>query len=190
MANWVDTSYHITGNAKDMEDLYELIRSFIDGKREPMEKDADKSWEGNIVLALGESVENKYIRGFIRYVDFDGEVLTLDADEAWQVTDFEEILRSHYKDMEILYMGEEWGDEYFITNDKDKKVYSNRFAVNTVIDGDSDYECHETEEYALHYVAYRLDRKSITRDEVNKWNEEHEDDDENSISICKFKVVD
>ena len=92
MANWTDTTYNITGKADDVKELYELIESFTKGKRKPMDDGADPTWEGNIILALGECIENKNVRGFIRYCEFDGEVLTIDADEAWNVTDFDEIL--------------------------------------------------------------------------------------------------
>lgn len=194
MANWTDTSYHITGKVEDVKNLYELIDSFVNGKREPMEKDADPTWEGNIALALGADIKNKYMRGFIKYVDFDGEALTLDADEAWQVTDFEEILRSHYKGMEILYKSEEWGDEYFVTNDKDGEVFSTRFVVSSYVDGDHEEEYFDTEETALQYVAEKLGFDSITREEIDKWNKQHEDDNEdediNVIYIFDYKIID
>lgn len=191
MANWTDTSYHITGKIEDVKNLYELIDSFVNGKRKPMEKDADPTWEGNIALALGADIKDKYMRGFIKYVDFDGEALTLDADEAWQVTDFDEILRSHYGGMKILYQSEEWGDNYFVTNDKDKEVFSNRFAVYSVVDGDSEYENFDTEKEALRYVAERLGKESVTRCEIDEWNLQHEDDeDENNISFNEYLIID
>lgn len=191
MANWTDTSYHITGNVEDVKNLYELIDSFVNGKREPMEKDADPTWEGNIALALGADIKNKYMRGFIKYVDFDGEALTLDADEAWQVTDFDEILRSHYDGMKILYQSEEWGDNYFVTNDKNKEVFSTRFAIYSVVDGDSEFGNFDTEEEVLKHVAERLGKESITRGEIGDWNLQHEDDeDENNISFNEYLIID
>lgn len=191
MANWTDTSYHITGKIEDVKNLYELIDSFVNGKHEPMEKDADPTWEGNIALALGADIKNKYMRGFIKYVDFDGEALALDADEAWQVTDLDEILRSHYDGMKILYQSEEWEDNYFVTNDKDKEVFSTRFAIYSVVDGDGEFGNFDTEEEALKHVAERLGKESITRGEIGDWNLQHDDEeDENNISFNEYLIID
>lgn len=194
MANWATTTYNITGKKEDVKELYELIKSLESGERKPMSEGADPSWEGNIALALGEDIEGKYLRGFFEYVEFDGEVLTIDANEAWQVTDLDEILRSHYEGMRILYQSEEWGDEYFVTNDKDQAVFSTRFAVYSVVDGDHEEEYCDTEEEALQYVAGRLERDSITKEELEKWNDEHEDDNEdeetNIVRIIAYRIID
>ena len=104
-----------------------------------------------------------------------------------------EILRSHYKDMRILYESVEWGNEYFVTNDKNKEVFSFRFAVYSSIDGDHEMEEFETEDEALQYVAKRLGRESITKEDIDKWNEEHEDEEdieENIISFSEYQIID
>lgn len=192
MPNWASTTYKITGKAEDISELHKLINSFLNKEREPMGQGADPGWEGNIALALGEEIgENEYIRGFVQYVEMDGDVLVIYAEEAWNVTDLDIILRRHYKDMEVLYESEEWGDLYFVTNDKDKKFFSARYAISTIINGDIEEEYSDTEEEALQCVASRLGRKSITREEVDKWNESHEDDDSdvNHIEICEYSVI-
>ena len=193
MANWASTTYVITGKEDDIKELYELINDFQEDIREPMEKDADKSWEGNIALALGEDIEGKYLRGFIGYMEFEGDTLTIDAEEAWGVTDFKDVLLSHYKDMRILFESVEWGDEYFVTNDVDKEHFSNRFAVYSIVDGDSNMEEFETEEEALKSIASKLEVDTITREGIEEWNKKHElaeDDADNCISFYEYKVVD
>lgn len=188
MPNWTSTTYKITGKAEDVSELHKLINSFINKEREPMEQGADPGWEGNIALALGEKIgENEYIRGFIQFANMDGNVLVIYAEEAWNVTDLDIILRRHYKDMKVLYESEEWGDMYFVTNDKDKEAFSSKYAIHIMIDGDIEEEYSETEEEALQYVAKRLGRKSITQDEIDKWNDSH--DDENHIVICEYSVI-
>lgn len=54
MANWASTVYRIEGNQKDLQELNNLCKAFMNKERPALEKGADENWEGNIILALGE----------------------------------------------------------------------------------------------------------------------------------------
>lgn len=53
---------------------------------------------------------------------------------------------------------------------------------------EDEYEEFKSEEEALAYAAVRIKRDSVTIADIDKWNEEHEYDDD-YISIHEFKFV-
>ena len=57
MANWASTSYRIEGSERELRKIFNVIEDFITGKNEPVEKNASREWEGNIVKALGATKE-------------------------------------------------------------------------------------------------------------------------------------
>ena len=95
MANWASTSYRIEGSESDLKKVYDVIDNFVSGKSKPVLEDASTEWEGNIVKALGasdEQLKECYLRGFIEEYEFDGDVIRINAEEAWGATDFRHIL--------------------------------------------------------------------------------------------------
>lgn len=155
MANWASTSYRIEGNQKDLQELYNLCKAFMDKERPVMEEGASENWGGNIILALGEEIDGSYIRGFIQERKLSDGLLSIEAEEAWDATDFRHLLENHYENMKVYFIVEEEGCEVYATND----------------------------------AAGRIGRDSATMDEIEEWNEEHEDNDE-YININEYKIVD
>lgn len=82
MANWASTSYRIEGSKSDLERVYGVIDDFMSERRKPIEENAAKEWEGNIVKALGatdEQVSKNYLRGFIQEYEMDGNTIRIEA---------------------------------------------------------------------------------------------------------------
>lgn len=188
MANWALTSYRIEGEQKDLQELFDLCKAFDTGERPAMTERADKEWEGNVILALGVDTDGKDLRGFIQTYELENGILKIEAQEAWSVTDFRHLLESHYKNMKVYFITEEDGCEVYITNDKDSKYFDYRFVVDSCIDGEEGYEEFKTEKDVLEYVARNLKRKSVTLEDIEQWNEEHECDDD-YINIHEYEVV-
>ena len=85
MANWASTSYAIEGSKSDLARVSNVINSFMKGNTKPVEANASKEWEGNIVKALGaseEQMKNNYLRGFIQTYEITDGVLYIEAEEA------------------------------------------------------------------------------------------------------------
>lgn len=114
MANWASTSYYIEGQQCDLREIFNLCKDFMDCKRQPMKETADNEWEGNVIMALGMDVEKYYLRGFIQACELDGDVLRIDAEEAWSLTDFKNALESHYDGLKVYFFVEEPGMEVWI----------------------------------------------------------------------------
>ena len=191
MANWASTSYAIEGNKSDLERVSNVINDFVKSNVKPVEANASKKWEGNIVKALGaseEQMKNNYLRGFIQTYEIIDGVLYIEAEEAWGATDFRHLLAKLMPKLTIYYIVEECGCEVYATNDCDGKYFTESYYVDTCIDGDYFSEYFDTEKQVLAYVAQLLKKESVTMKDIDEWNEE-QDDNENYIYVHEFKYV-
>lgn len=191
MANWASTSYAIEGNKSDLERMFNVINDFVKSNVKPVEANASKEWEGNIVKALGaseEQMKNNYLRGFIQTYEIIDGVLYIEAEEAWGATDFRHLLAKLMPKLTIYYIVEECGCEIYATNDCDGKYFTESYYVDICIDGDYFNDYFNTEEQVLSYVAQLLKKESVTMKDIDEWNEE-QDDNENYIYVHEFKYV-
>lgn len=191
MANWASTSYAIEGNKSDLERMFNVINDFVKSNVKPVEANASKEWEGNIVKALGaseEQMKNNYLRGFIQTYEIIDGVLYIEAEEAWGATDFRHLLAKLMPELTIYYIVEECGCEVYATNDCDGKYFTESYYVDICIDGDYFSEYFDTEKQVLAYVAQLLKKESVTMKDIDEWNEE-QDDNENYIYVHEFKYV-
>lgn len=175
MANWASTSYRIEGNQKDLQELYNLCKDFSEKKRHAMEEGASDGWEGNIILALGEEIGDSYIRGFIQSFKLKNGLLSIEAEEAWGVTDFNLLLEKHYDNMKVYFIVEEEMCEIFATNDAEGKYFNSRSILTSYVGGKYHREKFKNKNEALKYAAKLIGRDSVTKLEVAKWNEERKD---------------
>ena len=191
MANWASTSYAIEGSKSDLERMFNVINDFVKSNVKPVEANASKEWEGNIVKALGaseEQMKNNYLRGFIQTYEIIDGVLYIEVEEAWGATDFRHLLAKLMPELTIYYIVEECGCEVYATNDCDGKYFTESYYVDICIDGDYFSEYFDTEKQVLAYVAQLLKKESVTMKEIDEWNEE-QDDNENYIYVHEFKYV-
>ena len=191
MANWASTSYAIEGNKSDLERVSNVINDFVKSNVKPVEANASKKWEGNIVKALGaseEQMKNNYLRGFIQTYEIIDGVLYIEAEEAWGATDFRHLLAKLMPKLTIYYIVEECGCEVYATNDCDGKYFTESYYVDICIDGDYFNDYFNTEEQVLSYVAQLLKKESVTMKDIDEWNEE-QDDNENYIYVHEFKYA-
>lgn len=190
MANWASTSYRIEGNESDLQEMFNLCKAFVNDERPVMEENASKEWEGNIVLALGIDKGSSCLLGFIQDFSLDDGVLSIEAEEAWGATDFRHLIEAHYDNMKVYFILEEEGGEVYATNDKDGRFFDYRFLVDSSVDGADEWEYFSTKEQALSYIAKKMDVAEITEEEIDAWNEEHEEDDDNYINFHEYSLVD
>ncbi len=191
MANWASTSYRIEGSKEDLEKVYNVIDEFMSERRKPVQVDASNEWEGNIIRALGatdEQMKNNYLRGFIEEYEMDGDIIRIEAEEAWGTTDFRYVLAQLMPELTIYYIVEEPGCEVYATNDAEGKYFPERFYVDAYVNGDYQSEYFDTEEQAMTYVANLLGKQEVSKNELENWNECHEEDD-NFIYIHEFEIV-
>ncbi|MBW4834756.1 MULTISPECIES: hypothetical protein [Prevotellaceae] len=191
MANWASTSYRIEGSESDLKKVYNVIDNFVSGKSKPVLEDASTEWEGNIVKALGasdEQLKRSYLRGFIEEYELDGDVISINAEEAWGATDFRHILGKLMPELTIYYIVEEAGCDVFATNDIDGKYFPERYLVDAYVKDADFYEYFETKGQMKDFVSSLIGKEDFTDEDIEAWNEEHEDDD-SYIYVHEFQYV-
>ena len=191
MANWASTSYRIEGSESDLKKVYDVIDNFVTGKSKPVLEDASKEWEGNIVKTLGasdEQLKESYLRGFIEEYELDGDVIRINAEEAWGATDFRHILENLIPELTIYYIVEEAGCDVFATNDIDGKYFPEQYLVDAYVKDADYYEYFETKGQMKDFVSSLIGKEDFTDEDIEAWNEEHEDDD-SYIYVHEFQYV-
>lgn len=191
MANWASTSYRIEGSESDLKKVYDVIDNFVTGKSKPVLEDASKEWEGNIVKALGasdEQLKESYLRGFIEEYELDGDVIRINAEEAWGATDFRHILENLIPELTIYYIVEEAGCDVFATNDIDGKYFPEQYLVDAYVKDADYYEYFETKGQMKDFVSSLIGKEDFTDEDIEAWNKEHEDDD-SYIYVHEFQYV-
>lgn len=138
MPNWCNTSMTIEGPKAEIENIHQKIMEWT--SRNYVKNDFGKNWLGNIVVGAGFSYKLLACRGAITYMD---EEITARQDEpgiyyfqvqyesAWTDINgtWETILEKFAPNCDIYYVAEELGNEYFVTNDRDKKYYDDEIIV-------------------------------------------------------------
>ena len=172
MANWASTVYRIEGNKKDLQELTDIYNAFMNKERPVMEEGASENWEGNIILALGEEIGDKYIRGFIQTCELSDGLLRISAEDACGVTDFNLLLEKHYDNMKVYFIVEEEMCEVYATNDAEGKYFNSRSILTSYVGGKYHREKFKNKNEALKYAAKLIGRDSNTKKKNAKWNEE------------------
>lgn len=196
MANWAFTEYAIEGTKDNLQKIEQAIL------HHDVKEGSSEDWEGNVLLALGCKWEErtpdgkgKYLRGFINEEPWwEGEnVLRFCAEEAWGATDFHEVLREYFPDINIFYSVEESNEGIYATNDKEGKYFPYRFYVDTCIDGNYAQEYFRTIDKVYEWLGKLTNGEVKSQEDVDKFTACHEDsatEDENFIFIHEFKIVD
>lgn len=192
MANWATTSYVIEGNSKTVKKIYDAILF-------PTANEGSKGWEGDVLTTLG--IDNKakrndgtpyYLRGFIsdepRLEEKpDYSVLYFTAEEAWGVTDFDEILLENLEDINIYWQTEEPGMEVYETNDFEGKYFKDLYFADVCLEDHYEEDYFQDEESLYKWLAEVTEGKIKTKEDLEAFNANNESDD--FIIVHKFKKV-
>lgn len=195
MANWASTSYAIEGPKEVLEKIEQAIF------HHDVEVGSSKDWEGNVLSALGitwirrtQSGQGKYMRGFINgepWYDFGTGALRFDAEEAWGVTDFNEVLEENLP-VKVYYVVEEPDCEVYATNDQEGKYFPDRFYVDTCIDSNYQQEYFKTKEAVYKWLSEITEGRVKCEKDVDEFNDGYKDSDaadENYIYVHEFNVI-
>lgn len=175
MANWASVHYRIEGKQEDLQKIYDQYQVLLSKKQ--YENGDDKLiWESEITTGLGIDSKNSSLRGYILKCEFTDDTLSVEAEEAWVLTDFRHLLESHYENMSIYYMIEEPCCDVYVTNDAEGKYFPTRVVVDLRIKEVESHKVFTNKKDALDYVAHTLKRDMLTVEDIDKWNEVHEDD--------------
>ena len=117
MPNWCFTSYVVTGEEKEVCDLYEKMRSLEEREESLVENGFGKTWLGNLVTLLGGDWITIYCRGawLDLLKDEDNGALRFDTETAWNDPDeVVTFLQGKYPSLEFYFITEEPGMGYYL----------------------------------------------------------------------------
>lgn len=75
MPNWCSTAYAIDGDAKEVKQLYELMKGLEERDTPSVENGFGTTWLGCLVDALGKDWNNVHCRGSWSGLEMNGDVL-------------------------------------------------------------------------------------------------------------------
>lgn len=185
MPNWTSTNYVIEGNKKTLQKIHEAI------KHPTVKEGGDSNWEGNVLYTLNPDWDEKqyrYMRGFIGEANMIDDTLRISADEAWCVTNFSDALADLFDDIVIYWIAEEPGMEIYQTNDRDGKYFSDRYFVDTCIEGVYSSEYFQQEDAAYRWLSEITKGKIKNKEDMDAFNTANEDTDD-YIYIHEFEVI-
>ena len=200
MANWADTNYVIEGPEEVLKKLYKALEHHETAEGSPSD------WEGNVLKALGiewevfkvdqiggtVKVEGHYLRGFIQDFSWGNDkhtTIKIYAEEAWGLTDFYKLLEKSFPEIKVYYIVEEPGGDIYATNDSEGKYFSDRYFVDTCINGDYESEYFETEEEVYKWLTQITKGKVKTKEDAENFNDGVSIGEDDFIYIHEFDVV-
>ena len=140
-----------------------------------------------IELGYSESeLESKYLRGEIIYSYIEDDVLNIEAEECWNLTDFSELLQEKFPYSNIYYYIEEPGWGIYETNDSDGKYFPEKYVVEYYDGGDlEDTYYPESDEDLFELTSELTDGKVTDFASLDKFNE----DEFNYFIVHNINVV-
>ena len=193
MPNWCFSSYVATGDAKEVCDLYEKMRSLEEREESLVENGFGKTWLGNLVTLLGGDWNTIYCRGDWTSLekDSDDSAVRFDTETAWsdpnEVIDF---LQEKYPNLEFYFIAEEPGMNYYATNDTAGEFFPYRYSV-IPYDSGEEYQYEEGEEREFfdeiaNITGQQINSLEEVEEAVREYNEAH-DGEELYIRIFRTK---
>lgn len=138
MANLCISTYRITGEASELDALYELMSR--------LEKEKENgNWVGHIVEALNEKIpEHLYVRGWWDELEREEDCISFSLESAWEpLYEAWDFICGKFKTFTAYFMGEEPGCEVYLKRDNPDKGW---FPDNYYLD-----ICTPKEEYFHEY---------------------------------------
>lgn len=176
MANYCDSTYRITGEASELDKLYNLMQS--------LEKEKENgNWVGHIVEALNDKIpEHLYVRGWWDDLDREEDCICFHLESAWEpLNEAWDYICAKYKNLTAYFIGEEPGCEVYLKRENKEKGW---FTDNYYLD-----ICTPKEEYiheyfteldaAFRYIERITETNIITCEDIeglnSAWSEENPD---------------
>lgn len=190
MPNWAFTSYVVTGEKKEVCDLYEKMKSLEERDGSLVKNAFGRTWLGNLVTLLGGSWEKVFCRGWWSNLrkNCDDGALRFDTESAWaELKDVRQFLQSKYPSLNIYFQSEEPGMAIYETNDGDGEYFPERIKVDHREDGDEYFETwEEVYEHVTGITGVCVSSYGELCAATKAYNKEHP---ENCIYFNEFKTV-
>ena len=120
MPNWCSTAYAIDGDAKEVRQLYELMKGLEERDSPSVKNDFGTTWLGCLVDALGGDWKKIKCRGDWSFLelDEDDDIVRFCTETAWYpCNEVLEFVCKKFPSLNYYCQAEEPGQNIYITND-------------------------------------------------------------------------
>lgn len=185
------TYYLIEGKIEDLNKICSTIKSFLQMKEESANENSDNDWgwEGNVLLALGarqNELKFKNMHGSFVFSQIDDDNnLFIGAEENYTVTEFKDVLKKLFPNLNILYYFKR-PDRYdykYETNDAKFESFPPYVAFVEV--KGYQHTCNfSTKKEAYRFIAKLIgvSTKKCSQKDITSWNKKQEKDYENNLT--------
>lgn len=185
MANWCYSSYVAEGPMEQLKKLYEtMMRLAAMPSPGLVENGFGSSWLGNLVMELGINPltqRNFRCRGTYSNVDLNlSGCLTFDTETTWcEADDTRHLIEEKFPGVYLYFIAEEFGCEYWETNDVDGKYFSERYYfMSEDFDDDQDGNYYDTLPELIEAVEKAIGATGLwTFEECDKALQQYNDGD-------------
>lgn len=184
MPNWADTSYVISGDEKQVRELYETMTGLENRTESLIENGFGKTWLGNLVTVLGADWEKIHCRGKWENLTYEDGVIRFNTMTAWgRMYMVDDLIQEKYPDVGIYWLCEETGLEIFETNDTGGVWFSEKWKMDACTKKGDTYEYYSEDDADLlcKHISEMLgeDIRSVKEAKMRakEYNEEHSNGD-------------
>lgn len=168
MANIAFTTYKIEGPEEDLNKIYQICLQCID--------DGNNA-ESDILESLcADNLDNYSLRGEIIFTVKD-EILLIEAEESWTITDFSKVLKVLFPDITIYWYVEEPACSIYETNDVSGKYFPAKYCLEYYKNDFIEETYYPESDEELYNVVSRISEKSIkNQGDIEAFNKLHEEE--------------
>lgn len=193
MPNWCYTNYVAEGPKAQIKRLYDMMVC-VKAMPSPglVENGFGSSWLGNLVAAMG--IDPEKFDGRCRGEYYDIEIISdteiaFTTMTAWcEADDVRHLIENKYPGVKLWYISEEFGCNYWETNDIDGKYFTDRYYCR-IDDTDEETYFSDLSEVVQKVEKYTGDTLLTYQDveiALNRYDEERDDDDCSTLLQVEF----
>ena len=193
MPNWCSTAYVIEGDAKEVNNLYELMKGLQERKEPSVENGFGTTWLGGLVDALGKDWNNVSCRGDWSNLEKNGDTLRFTTETAWaSCNEVFDLACEKFPSLHYYYQAEEPGCVIYETNDSEGTYFPDKYIVD-LCTADNEYYCeYFTDLKSMFEWLGEIAGKPIQSEQeaealVEEWEKKNSD---SYCSINEFIVAD
>lgn len=192
MPNWCSTAYAIDGDAKEVEQLYELMKGLEERDSPSVENGFGTTWLGCLVDALGKDWQKVHCRGSWGGLEKDDDVLRFFTETAWSpCNETFELVREAFPSLRYYFQAEEPGVGIYETNDEYGTYFTDRFFLDACTPEDEYFsEYFEKQEDAFAWLEEEFGKPIKSVEDVNALNEQWRGKSEDAFCyLHEFEIV-
>ncbi len=193
MPNWCSTAYAIEGDAKEVNELYELMKGLQERKEPSVENGFGTSWLGCLVDALGKDWNEVYCRGDWKGLDMKDGVLHFTTETAWSpCNEIFNFVREKFPSLRYYFQAVELGMAIYETNDSEGLYFPDRYyVVACTPDEEYDSECFSTLPEVYEWIEELAEQPIKSQEDVDRLVEQWQKENEDAFCyIHEYEIVD